>query len=66
MMGEVNDVATSATIPPGISGQSYVFVTSSDAQGKIDDAAVPFGPAVLEGKLIQVLVLSRPVLTFPS
>lgn len=66
MMGEVNDVAISAMIPPGISGQSYVFVTSSDTQGKIDDAAVLFGPAVLEGKQIRVLVLSRPVLTFPS
>lgn len=52
MMGQVNDVSITATIPPGISGQSYVFVTSSDAQGKIDDAAVLFGPAILEGKQI--------------
>lgn len=39
-----------AVIPTGVSGQTYVTITSTDAQGKFDAAIVLFGPAILEGK----------------
>jgi hypothetical protein len=41
----------SATIPMGIEGQSYVFVTNKDVSGgpgTLTDAAIVAGPAVIE------------------
>ncbi|KAK5086204.1 hypothetical protein LTR70_007449 [Exophiala xenobiotica] len=46
--GSVSDMTVSATIPAGISGQTYVMVTSRDVEGSIDDTAILFGPAILE------------------
>lgn len=38
------------TIPAGIAGQAYVFVTKSDVETTFSDSQVLFGPAVLEVK----------------
>ncbi|KAK5941391.1 hypothetical protein PMZ80_006669 [Knufia obscura] len=48
---QIHETMLTAMIPPGVAGQTYVMVTSSDLQGKFDAAAALFGPAVLEGKL---------------
>lgn len=37
-----------ASVPNGVMGQTYVFVSSSDVEGTFDDSKVLFGPAVLE------------------
>lgn len=41
---------TSAAIPAVVEGQSYVFVTSKDVEGTLDQSAILFGPAILEVK----------------
>ena len=38
----------SAKIPAEMSGQTYAFVTSTEATGAIQDSQVLFGPAILE------------------
>ncbi len=37
-----------ATIPTGLGGQTYVFVTKSDVETTFDDSQVLFGPSILE------------------
>lgn len=39
---------TSVVIPEVAEGQTYVFVSSKDVEGKLDDSAILFGPAILE------------------
>ena len=46
--GTADGNSTSAAIPAVAQGQTYVFVTSSDQEGTLSDAAVLFGPAILE------------------
>lgn len=41
---------TTATIPTVAEGQTYVFVTSKDVEGKLDQTAIVAGPAILEVK----------------
>ena len=48
VQAQISGNMIAATIPDGISGQTYVMVTSADAQGKFDASTVLFGPAVLE------------------
>jgi len=48
--GTVKGSQISAKIPSVDEGQTYVFVTSSDVEGTMKDAAVLFGPAILEGE----------------
>lgn len=50
VVGQVDGENIHATVPEGVSGQVYAMVTSADAAGKFDAAAVLFGPAVLEGE----------------
>jgi hypothetical protein len=38
----------SADVPTAVEGQSYVFVTSKDANGTLDATTVLAGPAILE------------------
>ena len=38
----------SGKIPDVAMGQTYVFVSSTDVEGSLDDSKVLFGPAVLE------------------
>jgi Ferritin-like domain len=38
----------SATIPAKTQGQSYAFVTKTEAKGAVQDSQVLFGPAILE------------------
>jgi hypothetical protein len=42
--------SASFKIPEGVSGQSYVFVTSKDVEGTFDSTAVVAGPAIIEVK----------------
>jgi hypothetical protein len=42
--------SASFKIPEGVSGQSYVFVTSKDVEGTFDSKAVVAGPAIIEVK----------------
>lgn len=44
----IDGMSISAPIPSVAAGQTYVFVTSSDQEGMLSDAAVLFGPAILE------------------
>jgi Ferritin-like domain len=46
--GTISGMDISAAIPSVAMGQTYVFVTSSDQEGTLSDAAVQFGPAILE------------------
>jgi hypothetical protein len=46
--GMIDGMSISAPIPTVAAGQTYVFVTSSDQEGTLSDAAVLFGPAILE------------------
>lgn len=46
--GTISGSSISAEIPAVAEGQTYVFVTSSDQEGTLTDAAVLFGPAILE------------------
>lgn len=39
---------TSAAIPKEAQGQTYVFISCSDVEMKLDDGAILFGPAILE------------------
>lgn len=41
---------TTAAIPKVAEGQTYVFVTSKDVEGKFDQSAILAGPAILEVK----------------
>lgn len=43
-------MSASFKIPEGVSGQSYVFLTSKDVEGKFDSSAVVAGPAIIEVK----------------
>ena len=49
--GSVSGANVMATIPAGVSGQTYVFVTSAAANGKLDSTTVVAGPAIVEGEL---------------
>lgn len=40
--------STTAVIPQVAEGQTYVFVSKKDVEGKLDDSAILFGPAILE------------------
>lgn len=40
----------SAAIPSVAEGQTYVFVSSKDVEGKLDQSAIVAGPAILEVK----------------
>ncbi|OJD14120.1 hypothetical protein AJ78_05494 [Emergomyces pasteurianus Ep9510] len=42
------DLAFAVAIPSVISGQSYVFLTNSDARGSIADNIIVAGPAIIE------------------
>lgn len=46
--GDISGMDISAAIPSVAMGQTYVFVTSADQEGTLSDAAVLFGPAILE------------------
>ena len=46
--GTINGADITATIPSIAMGQTYVFVTNTNIEGTFSDAAVLFGPAVLE------------------
>jgi hypothetical protein len=46
--GTISGSNISAAIPAVAQGQTYVFVTSSDQETTLSDAAVLFGPAILE------------------
>jgi hypothetical protein len=46
--GTISGMSISAAIPSVAMGQTYVLVTSSDQEGTLSDAAVLFGPAILE------------------
>lgn len=46
--GTIDGMKISAAIPSVAMGQTYVFVTKSDQEGTLSDAAVLFGPAILE------------------
>ncbi|KAI7264014.1 hypothetical protein KC345_g8972 [Hortaea werneckii] len=45
---QVDGSTVSAAIPDIAMGQTYVFVSSSDVEGSLDNSQVVFGPAVLE------------------
>ncbi|KAK3065170.1 hypothetical protein LTS18_007369 [Coniosporium uncinatum] len=49
--GSIKGSQISAPVPSADEGQTYVFVTSSDVEGSLKDAAVLFGPAILEGEM---------------
>lgn len=46
--GTNEDGAVSAEVPPESSGQTYVFVTNSEATSAIQDSQVVCGPAIIE------------------
>lgn len=46
--GSINGKTVSAAIPAGVSGQTYVFITSKSENGTVADADILFGPAILE------------------
>ncbi|KAK5173421.1 uncharacterized protein LTR77_002102 [Saxophila tyrrhenica] len=48
VQGQVSGKDITATIPQGIAGQTYVFVTKSDVETTFDDSQVLFGPSILE------------------
>ena len=47
----ISGTVIEASVPPSISGQSYVFITKTALSGVIADTDIIAGPAVLEGKL---------------
>jgi hypothetical protein len=55
----ISGTVVEASVPESISGQCYVFVTKTACSGMIMDGDVISGPAVLEGKLYHVEVISR-------
>jgi hypothetical protein len=42
------DVSISAQVPPGLGGQTYVFVTNKAVTGTLMDADVMMGPAIID------------------
>ena len=58
---DADGVDITAVIPSIAQGQTYVFITSSDVEGTFSDSAVLFGPAVLEGKLFPLRLLSTEI-----
>jgi hypothetical protein len=44
------DNTITAEVPAVVEGQSYVFISSKDVEGKLDDTAVLAGPAIVEVK----------------
>lgn len=51
MAAESSGGSVTVTIPEGVEGQSYVFLTSADVSGgpgSLTDAAIVAGPAVIE------------------
>lgn len=46
--GSINGKTVSAPIPAGVSGQTYVFITSKSENATVPDADILFGPAILE------------------
>ncbi|KAM0717849.1 hypothetical protein Q7P37_006181 [Cladosporium fusiforme] len=45
---EIKGKIATAAIPAVAEGQTYVFITSKDVEGSLDDTAILFGPAILE------------------
>ena len=46
--GSINGKTVSAAIPAGVSGQTYVFITSKSENATVPDSDILFGPAILE------------------
>lgn len=58
VQGSISGQSASASVPAGIMGQSYVFVTNKEiTDNKLAADAILMGPAILEGKFMQLLFM---------
>ena len=55
--GQISGKSASASVPAGIMGQSYVFITNKEiTDNKLPAEAIVAGPAILEGKSIRSIL----------